>query len=160
MPLTGERAREYQREYKRTTRAAAKLAAKAIAQAAGEYEKGRPVALRDAAGAVGQGLLRDVLERSNLAMERLAGKLSEKVESKKYQQIGKETIIADDNDAQLRAIEMSLGLHERAGSIPAGVAQASGGNSVTIVEMHYHAPQQVVVDPADNACEIVSVRKD
>jgi hypothetical protein len=157
MPLTGERAREYQREYKRASRRAKALAAKALAQAAGHHEHGRPVALSAMPDAqmVGRGLLRDVLTRSNLDLERVVGKVAKKLDATRIYGSGEDAITAYDNDAQLRACEIAIKLHERAGTIPTSTEHGPGGLHLTLVEVHYGSGRDqdildVVAESTDN----------
>lgn len=159
MPLTGERAREYHREYMRNRRAMAKQAGKLVKQAVTGL--GRPITTAtDEVKAVSQHALNMVLKAHGLELSRIVGKVNEKLDATRYYNGKDETILAQDNDAQLRAAEIAIGLHERAGTIPSSATSAPGGNSVTIVEMHYHAPQAIVVGDSDNDCETLTLRKD
>lgn len=153
MPLSGEAARKYQREYKRRRRAAARDAAKAIVRAVVQRGPGRSLLAQDAEVAqAGRDVLQETLKRSNLDMERIAGKVSSKLDATRPYSGGKAgCIVADDNDAQLRACELGIRLHERAGTIPAAATQGPGAGS-----LHYHlhltrlsaAPPDVVEVPA------------
>jgi hypothetical protein len=75
-------------------------------------------------------------------MRRILRKFAEKLEAKKLLvsrgSHGLETLEADDNDAQLRAAEGAVRLHERAGTIPAPSEPHGPGASITVIEVNYH----------------------
>ena len=59
-----------------------------------------------------------------------------------------EAIVAGDNDAQLRAADLAIRLHERAGTIPTTQDQGRGGSGVSVA-IHFvmpGQPQDVVVE--------------
>jgi hypothetical protein len=61
-------------------------------------------------------------------------KLFSKMDAKKQIMMGKVGISVDDNDAQLRATEQVLKLHERSGRIPSNKEQNGGANIIVIIE--------------------------
>jgi hypothetical protein len=56
------------------------------------------------------------------------------MDAKKQIMMGKVGISVDDNDAQLRATEQVLKLHERSGRIPSNKEQNGGANIIVIIE--------------------------
>lgn len=158
MPLTGERSREYQREYKRRMRASTRAAASAIIESL-VPKQGRPSNLSRQAQAVGQAVVQQALEQSNLTLRRLTDKVAEKLDAEKPVMLSvegekgtRECINTADNDAQLRACDLALKLHERAGTIPAAASSGPtvGHMTVNILRFDASAPQALVVEAQHN----------
>jgi hypothetical protein len=153
MPLTGEAGRTYQREYKRKQRASMRQAAEAIIRSV-VPTNGRPSLLTQQAREVGQSVVREALEKSNLGLRRITDKVSERLDSSRPYAVTEEaggrkvTISAPDNDAQLRAAELGIRLHERAGTIPAGPQPQAVTTRTRMV--------QVSPDGTEQAIEIVT----
>jgi len=82
--------------------------------------------------------LRVLLTAKGLTMDALIGKAKDKLDAQRRYGSGEDAVIADDNDAQLRAVEIGLRLHERAGTIPAQAQSGAGNVSLTVVEVNYH----------------------
>ena len=116
--------------------------------------------------------LAERMEKHRLSADRILRKVSRKMEATRLFNAAKgrdadgnsvtECIVAQDNDAQLRATEIALDLAERAGTIPsASQGPAGGGGGV-----HYHlhldrlaalpAPQHLV-DAGDNGQRAIDV---
>jgi len=77
--------------------------------------------------------LAEALDAAGLTLPRVLQKLNDKMDSKRLVSIGKEAISTDDNDAQLRATEQVIKLHDRAGNLPA--AQESGTSAPITVNI-------------------------
>ncbi len=126
MPLTGEAKRRWQRAYmrevRRTARAAGQLVSAAV-QRVKQRSEGRPARPEDTARTA----LGIVLENQGLTVDRVVRKIGEKLESRRRQTIAGKAVLADDNDAQLRACDQALRLHGLAGTIP---SERTGGTSV------------------------------
>ena len=78
----------------------------------------------------------------------LLGKVKEKLEAKRPWGDHEHPLICDDGDTQLRAVEIGLRTHERAGTIP---SERSSGGGGTAYHLHLHldgleGPQPVVVE--------------
>ena len=152
MPLTGEAKRKWQREYMRAKRARARGETPVAEMTRPQREAVVLKALMTGSRATVDraleqtGLTRQELTRqlteSGLSMRRILRKFAEKLEAKKLLvsrgSHGLETLEADDNDAQLRAAEGAVRLHERAGTIPAPSEPHGPGASITVIEVNYH----------------------
>jgi len=167
MPLMGEAKRAYQREYMRRKRAGQIPARKAQAQAdltprpreqrviqalvtgeaktlsaamvkAGFNPTSKTVRDRFRPGGDLRGVLDQELTKAGLTLPRILGKVAAKLDARKHVTVAGEAIITDDNDAQLRATDQALRLHERAGTIPASSESHGPGASITVIEVNYH----------------------
>ena len=172
MPLTGEAKAAYNERYYRTRRVRevtatlrprelkalqGVVAGKGIAQALTE------AGLNANSGAMRERLrgegdlaqaLRVLLDAEGLELQTLVRKTRDKLDSHRRQGSGEDAIEVEDNDAQLRAVEIGLRLHERAGTIPAATPQGAGA-SITVVEVIYHVHQAPhMVGPGDNAIDV------
>jgi len=82
------------------------------------------------------GDLRETLDKAltdaGLTLPTTLQRLSLKLDAKRHQTIAGVATITDDNDAQLRAIENTLKLHERAGRIPAAQEGPGSGAHITV----------------------------
>jgi hypothetical protein len=101
-----------------------------------------------------QAILQEALSSNGLTVERLVGKVSEKLEAKRWfnaaQGDGKsEAIVAEDNDAQLRAADLAIQLQERAGMMPATVPDGQGVGTRARVRL-----VQIDPDGTERAIEI------
>lgn len=84
-----------------------------------------------------------LLDETGAGLKRVVAKAGDKLEARRVFNASKgrdekgrsvtECIEVADNDAQLRAAELLIGLHERAGTIPTSAAQGVTGGS-----LHYH----------------------
>ena len=86
-------------------------------------------------GDLAQGL-KVLLEQRGLTLDRVVAKVESKLDSTRPLRMAGadgEAIVADDNDAQLRAVEIGIRLHERAGTIPTATQPAGGAGG-----LHYH----------------------
>jgi hypothetical protein len=167
MPLMGEAKRAYQREYMRRKRAGQIPARQAQAQAdltprpreqrviqalvtgeaktlsaamvkAGFNPTSRTVRDRFRPGGDLREVLDQELTKAGLTLPRILGKVAAKLDARKHVTVAGEAIITDDNDAQLRATDQALRLHERAGTIPASSESHGPGASITVIEVNYH----------------------
>jgi len=151
MPLTGEAKTTYNRRYHRDRKANEVLstlrprevkalqgivAGKGIAQSlvdaglsatSGDMRK----RLRGD-GDLAEGL-RVLLDAEGLTLTELIRKTRVKLDSQRRFGSGEDAIVADDNDAQLRAVEIGLKLHGQAGTIPTAAQPAGGAGG-----LHYH----------------------
>jgi hypothetical protein len=137
MPLTGDAKREYMRLYMRTIRARAREAGKLVSaavQATQRRQQAQPVRVENTVKTV----LGLTLVNKGLTLDRVCGKIADKLEAKRHQTVAGKAMCADDNDAQLRATEQAIRLHERAGTIPAQAQSTSGNMSLTVIEVNYH----------------------
>jgi hypothetical protein len=152
MALTGtpERIREhrrtYMREYRARTSPRKRDMVETVQRALGVRARGKPRKLALEAVTEGQAVLRAVLRATGIDISTVATKIKAQLEAERP--FGKDAIMSADNDAQLRACDLSLKLHERAGTIPAAAEGHHGGISITVVEVHYgsEAPRDVVVE--------------
>ena len=129
MPLTGEAKREYQRVYMRGY-AQAKTkrgVVAAVRDALGVRLPGKPVQVSEAAKQV----LAETLRSKSLDLDKIITTVHDSLAAERP--YGKDAISGPDNDARLRACDIGLRLHERAGTIPT-VAQPAGGAG----GLHYH----------------------
>lgn len=87
------------------------------------------------------GDLREQLEKAmdtaGLTLPSCLIKLKAKMDATKPLTIAGEAITTDDNDAQLRAVDMSLKLLDRAGKLPAEQESGSGGSTITVNIMQF-----------------------
>ncbi len=155
MPLTGQAKREYQRDLMRKRRTLAKAAKIAIEQLTNNAP-GRPRTIPSEVMAVAQTVLRDALDRAKVPLDVVIGKAAEKLEASRpyngYQLVDgtaqSHTLMAQDNDAQLRATELLVDLHERAGTIPCrSNPDRSNGSHVTINLIKFTGTQSAHSDP-------------
>jgi len=154
MPLTGDAKTEYNRQHylrRKLARIALRPREMRVVEGIAEGKTARQ-ALKDAGMSPYNGTmlarlapqgdlaeaLRVLLEQRGLTLDRVVSKVKAKMDSKRHQQVGGVAIEADDNDAQLRAVEIGLRLHERAGTIPAQAQSGAGNVSLTVVEVNYH----------------------
>lgn len=72
------------------------------------------------------------LEEAGLTLPLAIKRLSTKLDATKRLTIAGEAETVDDNDAQLRAIDMTLKLHERTGRIPSAQESAASGAQITV----------------------------
>lgn len=72
--------------------------------------------------------LNQALETAGITMPFMLLKLFAKLDAKKNVAIGKQAIETDDNDAQLRALEIAIKLHDRTGKLPTAQEGSSGSN--------------------------------
>ena len=90
------------------------------------------------------------LEAAGITLPRTLQRLSDKLDATKTVVLDKVPTNVDDNDAQLRAIEQTLKLHERAGRIPSA---EQGGTTVKIVvnvqreRLESHISQVIDITP-------------
>lgn len=157
MPLTGDAKREYQREYMRKTRRALAKAERIVAKVGGKPLSGCS-AQSAAASMVSQEMLGETLDRHAWTLDRHIAKRIALTEHERTH-VTKDgvTITAPDGDVQCRAMDAMDEMLERAGRIPTTVTSALGGTSVTIIGMHYNAPQQVVVGTERDALPVIDV---
>lgn len=147
MPLTGDAKREYQRVYQRQVRKTAAIAASVIAHAV-KPSSGLPTQIPAEAHHAAQSVLQAILERQGLTVDRIVAKAREKLDATTKKTIARKATTLADNDAQLRAADLAIRLHERAGTIPAIQEQARGGTglSVQINFVMPNRPQPVVIE--------------
>jgi len=146
MPITGEAKRKWQREYMRVKRARARGETPVKEMTRPEREAVVLKALisgnratvdraLEQTGITRQELTRQLTE-AGLPIMRILRKFAEKLDAKKSLvsrgSHGVDTIESDDNDAQLRAAEGALRLHERAGTIPIAPEGSQGGSHITV----------------------------
>ena len=160
MPLTGEAKVEHNRQAylkrkleRMTLRpremrviegiAEGKTAVQALRDAGMSPTNGTLKARLAPSGDLAQGL-KVLLEQRGLTLDRVVKKVEGKLDSTRHQTVGGVAIEADDNDAQLRAVEIGIRLHERAGTIPAPAGGNGGGTTINVFEVVY-APQ--IADP-------------
>ena len=138
MPLTGEAKREYMRERRRRV-AAAKRAL--IQQATDTRPPGAPIKHEVAAVNLARAELRSLLATHDLGVSRLLTKVGQRLESGRLvitsEGAGRDrvshTVTTHDNQAQLRATEILIGLLEAAGELPSrGSAPSSGGLHLSV----------------------------
>ena len=153
MPLTGERRRTYDREYKRKRRASVQIAAQAIVESVGAVarQSGGQTLVDRAAVTVGPGLIREALERSNLKLQRITDTVGAQLDAERPMMVrdgdedGKRvTITTADNDARLRACEIGIKLHERAGTIPTGPAEQRNTIRSRMIQVSPDGSQRIV----------------
>jgi hypothetical protein len=148
MPLNGEAKREWQRNYMRAKRRAESPQAEAIAKvmrdALGTQRRGRPAAIPAEAIAEGQAVLQAVLRETGLDIKTLVIKIAEQLQAQRP--YGKEAILSADNDAQLRACELAIKLHERAGTIPAitEAPQSQGHGYVRMLQIDPDGTERMI----------------
>src|SRR3990167_7953639 len=143
MPLTGEAKREWQRIYDRERRKQGRMIAKTV-KALVHQDAPLPTVSQEILQAA-QGRLQTILTDQGLHADLLVAKVRDKLAASKHQTVAGEAIEADDNDAQLRAVEIGIRLHERAGTIPAPAGgNGGGGTTINVFEVVY-APQ--IADP-------------
>lgn len=162
MPLKDEAKREYQREYMRRKRAGEIPArevpveadltprpreqrviqalvtgeAKTLSAAmikAGFNPTSKTVRDRFTPGGDLREVLDQELTKAGLTLPRILGKVAAKLDAKKHMTVAGDAIIAEDNDAQLRATDQAIRLHERAGTIPGAPQDERGSGG-----LHYH----------------------
>lgn len=88
--------------------------------------------------------LMDALEEAGITLPFMTKKLYAKIEAKKHMTIAGEATEVDDNDAQLRALDIAIKLHDRAGTLPAMSESGGNGSTITVNVL-------VMNDPAGNA---------
>ena len=180
MPLTGEAKAEHNRAsyLKRKINrmallpremrviegiAAGKTAVQALRDAGMSPTNGTMLARLAPRGDLAEGL-RVLLEQKGLTLDRVVSKVHDKLDSKRTLRMAGEdgeAIVTDDNDAQLRAVEIGLRLHERAGTLPVAPTEGQGGPQVQVIYQRItvlagQSPPDVpdVVDACDNAIEV------
>ena len=84
--------------------------------------------------------LQVLLKSEGLTLQTLVSKTQKKLDAQRRYGSGEDAIVADDNDAQLRAVEIGLRLHERAGTIPSAPGNGGGGTTINVFEVLY-SPQ-------------------
>ncbi|HAM39830.1 MAG TPA: hypothetical protein DCP69_00450 [Candidatus Omnitrophica bacterium] len=142
MPLTGDAKREWQRIYDRQRRQQGRIIAKTVKALATDTPL--PTVSQEILHAA-QGRLQTILTDQGLHADLLVAKVRDKLAASRHQTVAGEAIEADDNDAQLRAVEIGIRLHERAGTIPAPAGgNGGGGTTINVFEVVY-APQ--IADP-------------
>ena len=72
------------------------------------------------------------MTEAGLTLPFTLNKLKSKMDATKTVQIGMDAIPIDDNNAQLRATDMTIRLLDRAGKLPAEQEQAGGSSSITV----------------------------
>lgn len=163
MPLTGEGKREHNRQHYRSVVKPQRHAARAERQTAALKVRPREARVIESivsGKSVSQALreegfnqgslrarlrpggdladaLRRALERKGLTLDKIIGKVAEKLDAQRPVTVAGEATMTDDNDAQLRAADLGCRLHERAGTIPSVTPVGAGGLSLTLVEVHY-----------------------
>ncbi len=75
--------------------------------------------------------LEQAMDLAGLTLPRVLDKLNAKMDAKRLVSIGKEAIETEDNDAQLRATEQVIKLHDRAGTLPSA-QEGSGSSHITV----------------------------
>lgn len=93
-------------------------AVQAVARAITRVVRGEGGQLADPVRETAQAALSLALRSNGLTVDRVISKVSDKLGAVRHQTVAGVAIEADDNDAQLRAAELGLRLHERAGTIP------------------------------------------
>ena len=151
MPLTGEAKREWQRGYMRRYRQPVKVAKEQIKQA---VESSR--ALAGLSVLVSQEVLRDQLQKLDLPLSLTIQTVKALHEAERP--YGRDAISGPDNDARARACELSLKLHERAGTIPAGVQQSGNGTHITVNVLRFDHAQDTHTLP--EAIDITSLARE
>ena len=124
------------REYRKRLRANAKPIKQAIMAAVTGAVSDQQGLQRSAAVALGL-----LLDEQGLPLTAALAKLREKLQANRLfngvelrdGKTERVTMTAEDNDAQLRATEAVIGLHERAGTIPAATQGPGGAGG-----LHYH----------------------
>ena len=148
MPLTGQAKTTYQREYMRRRRVGvtseirprearvieSMVAGKSVSASLREagFSNGALRKRLRPGGDLGEALRR-TLDDKGLTLDRVIGKVATKMDATRRYGSGEDAIVADDNDAQLRATDQAIRLHERAGTIPAAAASGGGAGG-----LHYH----------------------
>lgn len=151
MPLSGEAKAKYNERYYRTRRARevmSKLRPREIRVIEGITE-GKTVGqalsaagfhpnsstLRERlrhGGDMAEGL-RVLLADRGLTVKTLIDKTKAKLDASRRYGSGEDAIVADDNDAQLRAVEIGLRLHERAGTLPVAPTDGHATSQVQVI---------------------------
>lgn len=125
MPLTGDAKTAYQRDYMQGRRSKdVQVAADAVARVIAP-RRGRPRKLTDKQADTARAALTLAMRSNKLSLSRVVGKVAEKLDATKPYMLSVEgekgkriALDAADNDAQLRACDLAIKLHERAGKIP------------------------------------------
>ena len=149
MPLTGEAKREWQRTYDKTRRSIGRQVKREVVALVEGGASGHAVSRAILEGA--REKLQTVLTEQGLLPTLVVAKVREKLDATRPYMLSvegekgkREAIEGDDNDAQLRACELAIKLHERAGTIPAPAGGNGGGTTINVFEVVY-APQ--ITDP-------------
>ncbi len=72
--------------------------------------------------------LEQAMEKAGLTLPRILDKLNAKMDATRLINVGKQAISTEDNDAQLRATELVIKLHDRTGKLPTAQEGSSGSN--------------------------------
>ena len=75
--------------------------------------------------------LDEALEAAGLTLPRVLQKLNAKMDATRIISVDKKAIETEDNDAQLRATEQVIKLHDRAGTLPSA-QEGSGSSNITV----------------------------
>lgn len=133
MPMSKEARRDYQRIYMRELRRKAKESGLQFAHLLAKNEQINARQIENSRLNIdGRAVLKLLLQEHGLTIERLILKLLSLLDAKKLISIGKVPTEVNDNDAQLRAIELSTKLLERAAAVPMAADRQATGDSVTV----------------------------
>lgn len=146
MPLTGEAKKAYQRTYMRgRSNKNVQKAADRIGEVLAPYQGGRH-ALTPYQEELANAALALALRSKDIDLDRIAGKLHEKLDSKRIVNINGVPTEVEDNDAQLRALEFGYKVLGDAGMAPSTRDRQGNGNTITVNVLSFRTEAKSVKD--------------